>query len=57
MDKDGWLFNVVQAFADLNLDPKTYDSIKMGYIFEHLIEKFYQNVDAGQFYTGRDIIK
>lgn len=57
MDKDGCLFSVVQAFADLNLDPKTYDSIKMGYIFEHLIGKFYQNVDAGQFYTGRDIIK
>ena len=57
MDKDGCLFSVVQAFADLDLDPKTYDSIKMGYIFEHLIGKFYQNVDAGQFYTGRDIIK
>ena len=35
----------------------TYDSIKMGYIFENLIGRFYQNVDAGQFYTGRDIIK
>ena len=57
MDKDGCLFSVVQAFADLDLDPKTYDSIKMGYIFEHLIGRFYQNVDAGQFYTGRDIIK
>ena len=57
MDKDGCLFSVVQAFADLDLDPETYDSIKMGYIFEHLIGKFYQNVDAGQFYTGRDIIK
>ena len=31
--------------------------IKMGYIFENLIGRFYQNVDAGQFYTGRDIIK
>ena len=29
----------------------------MGYIFENLIGRFYQNVDAGQFYTGRDIIK
>ena len=37
MDKDGCLFSVVQAFADLDLDPKTYDSIKMGYIFEHLV--------------------
>lgn len=29
----------------------------MGYIFEKLIGRFYQNVDAGQYYTGRDIIK
>ena len=57
MDKDGCLYNVVQAFSSLDLDPKTYDSIKMGYIFENLIGRFYQNVDAGQFYTGRDIIK
>ncbi len=57
MDKDGCLYIVVEAFSDLDLSIKTYDSIKMGYIFEHLIGKFYQNVDAGQFYTGRDIIK
>ena len=31
--------------------------MKMGYIFENLIGRFYQNVDAGQYYTGRDIIK
>ena len=29
----------------------------MGYIFENLIGRFFENVDAGQFYTGRDIIK
>lgn len=57
MDKDGCLFFVVKAFSELDLDPETYDSIKMGYIFENLIGRFYQNVDAGQFYTGRDIIK
>ena len=57
MDKDGCLYNVVKAFSELDLDPATYDSIKMGYIFENLIGRFYQNVDAGQFYTGRDIIK
>ena len=57
MDKDGCLYSVVKAFSELDLDPKTYDSIKMGYIFENLIGRFYQNVDAGQFYTGRDIIK
>ena len=57
MDKDGCLYSVVKAFSELDLAPDTYDSIKMGYIFENLIGRFYQNVDAGQFYTGRDIIK
>ena len=57
MDKDGCLYSVVKAFSELDLNPATYDSIKMGYIFENLIGRFYQNVDAGQFYTGRDIIK
>lgn len=57
MDKDGCLYSVVKAFSELDLSIKTFDSIRMGYIFENLIGRFYQNVDAGQFYTGRDIIK
>ena len=57
MDKDGCLYSVVKAFSELDLSIDTFDSIKMGYIFENLIGRFYQNVDAGQFYTGRDIIK
>ena len=57
MSEGGCLFSVVKAFSELDLDPETYDSIKMGYIFENLIGRFYQNVDAGQYYTGRDIIK
>lgn len=57
MDKDGCLFPVVKAFSELDLSVEKFDSIKMGYIFENLIGRFYQNVDAGQYYTGRDIIK
>ena len=57
MNKDGCLYSVVKAFSELDLSPNTYDSIKMGYIFENLIGRFFQNVDAGQYYTGRDIIK
>lgn len=57
MDDGGCLLTVVKAFSELDLNPATYDSIKMGYIFENLIGHFYQNVDAGQYYTGRDIIK
>ena len=57
MDKDGCLYSVVKAFSELDLSIQTFDSIKMGYIFKNVIGRFYQNVDAGQFYTGRDIIK
>lgn len=57
MDKGNCLYPVVKAFAELDLSVETFDSIKMGYIFENLIGRFYQNVDAGQYYTGRDIIK
>lgn len=57
MEKDGCLYSVVKAFSELDLSPHTFDSIKMGYIFENLIGRFFQNVDAGQYYTGRDIIK
>lgn len=57
MDKGGCLYSIVKSFSELDLNPETYDSIKMGYIFEDLIGRFFQNVDAGQYYTGRDIIK
>ncbi len=57
MNKGGCLYSVVKAFSELDLYPETYDSIKMGYIFENLLGRFMQNVGAGQFYTGRDIIK
>lgn len=57
MSRGGCLYAVVKAFSELDLSPATYDSIKMGYIFENLIGRFFQNVDAGQYYTGRDIIK
>ena len=37
MNKDGCLYNVVKAFSELDLNPVTYDSIKMGYIFENIM--------------------
>lgn len=57
MDKSNRLLSVVKAFSELDLDPKTIDNIKMGYIFEELIRKFSENAEAGDHYTGRDIIK
>lgn len=57
MDEEGCLYNTIKEFSELDLSIKTVDPIRMGYIFENLIGRFFQNVDAGQFYTGRDIIK
>lgn len=57
MDKHNRLLSVVKAFSELDLDPNTIDNMKMGYIFEELIRKFSENAEAGDHYTGRDIIK
>jgi len=57
MDKNNRLLSVVKAFSELDLDPQTIDNMKMGYIFEELIRKFSENAEAGDHYTGRDIIK
>lgn len=56
MNNEGCLFSVVNDFSNLDLSPDKFDSVRMGYIFENLIGRFFQNVDVGQFYTGRDII-
>lgn len=57
MDKHDRLLNIVKAFSELDLNPQTIDNMKMGYIFEELIRKFSENAEAGDHYTGRDIIK
>lgn len=57
MNNEGCLYSVVNDFSNLDLSPAKFDSVRMGYIFENLIGRFFQNVDAGQFYTGRDIIR
>ena len=57
MNKHNRLLTVVKAFSEIDLDPAKVDNIKMGYIFEELIRKFSENAEAGDHYTGRDIIK
>lgn len=57
MDKNNRLLSVVKAFSELDLNPVTIDNVKMGYIFEDLIRRFSENAEAGDHYTGRDIIK
>lgn len=57
MDKNNRLLSVVKAFSEIDLNPKMIDNVKMGYIFEELIRKFSENAEAGDHYTGRDVIK
>ena len=57
MNRGHRLYVVVKAFSELDLDPKKIDGMMMGYIFEELIRKFSENAEAGDHYTGRDIIK
>lgn len=57
MDKNNRLYNVVRAFSELDLNPAHIDNVKMGYIFEDLVRRFSENAEAGDHYTGRDIIK
>lgn len=57
MDKNNRLLSVVKAFSELDLNLRTIDNVKMGYIFENLIRRFSENAEAGDHYTGRDIIK
>ena len=57
MNKHNRLLSVVKAFSEIDLDPRTIDNIKMGYIFEELIRKFSENAEAWDHYTWRDIIK
>lgn len=57
MEKKNVLFGVIKSFAEIDLSPSTVDSVKMGYIFEDLMRKFYESAEAGKQYTGRDIIR
>ena len=51
------LLSVVKDFSEFDLNTLTIDNVKMGYIFEDLIIRFTENAEAGDHYTGRDIIK
>lgn len=57
MDGRNCLLPIVQSFATMNLYPDRFDSSRMGGIFENLVGRFYSNVDAGQYYTPRDIVR
>lgn len=57
MDKFNILYTIIKSFSELDLDPKTVDNMKMGYIFEDIIRRYSENVEAGDHYTPREVIR
>ena len=57
LDKNNRLLGVVKKFSELDLNPETIDSHKMGYMFEEIIRRFSENAEAGDHYTPREVIR
>ena len=53
------LYLVVSKFCDIDLHPDVIDNIKMGLIFENLIQRFNEqaNETAGDYFTPREVIE
>ncbi|MDE2695526.1 MAG: class I SAM-dependent DNA methyltransferase [Chloroflexota bacterium] len=59
MDERNLLFQVVQAFANVDLSPERVDNVQMGYVFEELIRIGAEqaNEEAGEHFTPREVIR
>ncbi|NMA20983.1 MAG: SAM-dependent DNA methyltransferase, partial [Lentisphaerae bacterium] len=59
MAEKGILFEVVKAFAGIDLSPQRVDQMQMGYVFEELIRigAEQSNEEAGEHFTPREVIK
>ena len=59
MHERNLLFQVVQAFANVDLSPERVDNVQMGYVFEELIRIGAEqaNEEAGEHFTPREVIR
>jgi type I restriction enzyme M protein len=59
MAEKNLLYEVVKAFAKIDLSPDRVDNVQMGYIFEELIRigAEQSNEEAGEHFTPREVIK
>jgi type I restriction enzyme M protein len=57
--RNNLLFMLVKKFTEIDLHPETVSNHEMGYIFEHLLYKFYEmsNEAPGEHYTPREVIR
>lgn len=57
LDKANKLLLIIKDFANLDLSPETVDPIRMGYIFEDVLRRYSENINAGDHYTPREVIR
>lgn len=57
LDKSNRLYTIIKKFSEVDLDPRTIDNHKMGYLFEDIIRRYSENVEAGDHYTPREVIR
>ena len=59
MEENNHLYQVVQAFANIDLSLEEVDNVQMGYVFEELIRIGAEqaNEEAGEHFTPREVIR
>lgn len=59
MTEKNLLYEVIKAFARIDLSPERVDNMQMGYVFEELIRVGAEqaNEEAGEHFTPREVIK
>jgi len=59
MAEKNLLYEVIKAFAKVDLSPERVDNVQMGYVFEELIRVGAEqaNEEAGEHFTPREVIK
>ncbi|AQQ71165.1 putative type I restriction enzymeP M protein [Limihaloglobus sulfuriphilus] len=57
--KNGYLFQLIDKFTEVELHPDQVSNHQMGYIFEELLRRFSEmsNETAGEHYTPREVIR
>ena len=59
MAEKNLLYEVIKAFAKIDLSPERVDNVQMGYVFEELIRigAEQSNEEAGEHFTPREVIR
>lgn len=59
LDRHGLLHLVIGRMSEVDLHPKSFQNLEMGYIFEELIRRFAEqsNDEAGEHFTPREVVQ